>query len=261
MSAVPALARWLALREPADAAARSAALTRAVVDALPRHPPPRILDLGSGTGSNARYLAPHLPADSQWLLVDKDPSVLASAPYETRQLDLGARDAPEIFEGRDLVTASALLDLVSTSYLAWLADRCREQHAVALFALTYTGRSTCTPVEPEDGMMCALLNRHQQQSNKGFGPAAGPQAVARAEEAFAAAGYRVQREPSDWHLEPEARELQRLLIQGWADAALEMAPFEEDVIADWLARRVAHVEAGYSRIRVCHEDLAAFPVE
>ena len=260
MSAVPTLAHWLALREPADAVARSAALTRAAVDALPRHRSPRILDLGSGTGSNARYLAPYLPAGSQWLLVDKDPSVLAAAPYETRELDLGARDAPEIFVGRDLVTASALLDLVSTPYLAWLADRCRAHRAVALFALTYTGRSSCTPVEPEDGMICALLNRHQQQSDKGFGPAAGPDAVARAEEALAAAGYRVRREPSDWHLEPAAKELQRLLIQGWADAALEMAPFERDAIADWLARRVTHVEAGRSRIMVCHEDLAAFPL-
>jgi len=260
MSAVPTLARWLALREPADATARSAALTRAVVSALPADRPLRILDLGSGTGSNARYLTPYLPAGSQWLLVDKDPSVLAAAPYETRELDLGARDAPEIFDGRDFVTASALLDLVSTPYLAWLADRCRAHHAVALFALTYTGRSTCTPLEPEDGVMCALLNLHQKQSDKGFGPAAGPDAVARAEEAFDAVGYRVQRQRSDWHLQPGARELQRVLIQGWADAALEMAPFEEDVIADWLTRRVAHVEAGRSRITVSHEDLAAFPL-
>ncbi len=253
------LSHWLALREPLDAVSRSARLTQAVAEALPRHRPVKILDLGSGTGSNPRYLAPRLDTRQEWLLVDKDASLLSAAPHETREVDLGARDAPEIFDGRDLVTASALLDLVSAPYLEWLAQRCRANNAVALFALTYTGRSECTPAEPEDGVMCALLNLHQQQSDKGFGPAAGPDAVARADAAFAAAGYRVQRERSDWRIGPDARELQRLLIQGWADAALELAPYEEEVIADWLTRRLAHVDAGQSRIVVSHEDLAAFP--
>src|SRR5262245_5909011 len=147
MSESPSLADWLALREPFDAASRSAALTEAVAAALPRRRPIRVLDLGCGTGANARYLAPRLPAGQEWLLVDKDPSVLPQAGFETRQLDLGARDAPEIFEGRDLVTASALLDLVSPSYLTWLADRCRQHASLALFAITYTGRSVCTPPE------------------------------------------------------------------------------------------------------------------
>ena len=50
-------ADWLALREPADAAARSAEL----VDRLALRPPLLIHDLGSGTGSMARWLAPRLP--------------------------------------------------------------------------------------------------------------------------------------------------------------------------------------------------------
>ena len=41
-------AEWLALREPADHAARSAALTHAVVDALESDPSPQILDLAAG---------------------------------------------------------------------------------------------------------------------------------------------------------------------------------------------------------------------
>ena len=84
---------------------------------------------------------------------------------------------------------------------------------------------------------------------------AGPDAVACAERAFAAAGYRVRREPSDWHIAPEARELQRLLIGGWADAARETTPWDSARIDDWLARRLAHVDAGRSRIVVSHEDL------
>src|SRR6187200_1305090 len=106
------LTDWLALREPLDAASRSFELTRAVAAALPRDRSLRIVDLGCGTGANVRYLEPHLRGSHDWLLVDKDPSVLAMAPHQTRCLDLGRRDAPEVFAGRDLVTASALLDLV-----------------------------------------------------------------------------------------------------------------------------------------------------
>ncbi|MGD8498218.1 MAG: class I SAM-dependent methyltransferase, partial [Chromatiales bacterium] len=50
---------WLALREPLDARARSAALVDRLRAQAPRGPR-RILDLGSGTGSNLRYLAPRL---------------------------------------------------------------------------------------------------------------------------------------------------------------------------------------------------------
>jgi SAM-dependent methyltransferase len=252
------LTDWLALREPLDAASRSFELTRAVAAALPRDRSLRIVDLGCGTGANVRYLEPHLRGSHDWLLVDKDPSVLAMAPHQTRCLDLGRRDAPEVFAGRDLVTASALLDLVSEDFLVWLAGQCRAAGAVALFALTYTGRSRCIPAEPEDGVIDALLNLHQQQCDKGFGPAAGLAAVACAEQAFTDAGFRVRREPSNWHVEPEAIELQEVLMQGWVDAALELAPFEADTIHDWHTRRLAHLHAGRSRIVVSHEDLAAF---
>ncbi len=264
---IDSLSHWLELREPYDHASRSEALTRAVVDSLPRDRTIRVVDLGTGTGSNVRYVAPRFAAPQDWLLVDADPAVLAAAParlagvdrgvsFETRQQNLTALDA-DIIAGRDLITASALLNLVSESWLERLALACRAAGAVALFALTYTGRSSCTPTEPEDDLVCELLNRHQRTNDKGFGPAAGPGAVDVAERCFAAAGYRVQRVPSDWDLDTSACELQRQLVQVWANAAFEMAADRKSTIRDWLARRVAHIDAGRSRIVVCHEDLTA----
>ena len=259
------LSHWLALREAADTAARSAALTRAIAAALPIERPVHILDLGTGTGSNVRYLSQHLPVPQDWLLVDRDPALLAEVParmtnchIETRRTEFGALDDPTIFAGRNLVTASALLDLVSERWLRALARRCRERGAVALFALTYNGRSRCSPAEPEDDTIRDLMNRHQKANDKGFGPAAGPDAVDCAERYFASAGYRVRREPSDWVLPPDARELQRQLIEGWAEAAVEVAPEQSPLINSWLTRRLAHVEGNHSRILVGHEDLAAW---
>jgi hypothetical protein len=261
------LAPWLALREPFDAAARSTALTQSVADIVPSGRALRVLDLATGTASNVRYLSARLPAPQEWLVVDADAGLLADIPARTaglsgvrittRRMNLGPLDQPEIFDGRDLVTASALLDLVSPTWLASLADRCRTVGASALFALTYDGRSACSPVDPDDDMIRKLMNRHQRANDKGFGTAAGPDATGVAERCFVAAGYQVRREPSDWNLPPHARELQRQLFEGWADAAIEIAREQSAMVEGWLARRLAHLAAGCSTVIVGHQDLIA----
>jgi hypothetical protein len=173
-------------------------------------------------------------------------------------MDLGTLEDDEIFAGRHLVTASALLDLVSAQWLRALASRCRAAGASALFTLTYNGRSSCVPAEPEDDTVRDLMNQHQKRDKGLGGPAAGPDAVACAEQCFAEAGYRVQLEPSDWTLGPDVAALQRMLIDGWAHAATEMLPDRAATIARWHARRLAHVDAGRSRLVVGHDDLAAW---
>ena len=226
------LSSWLGLREAADRASRSVSLTRRIASEIGHRVPMRIVDLGAGTGSNVRYLTGSSPV----------PAILAAGrsrssasrrstgPHSRSglrrdlQMDLGTLDSPAIFSGRHLVTASALLDLVSEVWLRALAGHCRTAGAAALFALTYDGRSRCWPPEPEDDTIRTLMNEHQKRSDKGFGMAAGPDATACAERAFAAVGYHVQCDPSDWILEPDARELQRQLIEGWAAAAREIAP-------------------------------------
>jgi hypothetical protein len=157
------------------------------------------------------------------------------------------------------VTASALLDLVSPAWLRTLAALCRADGSAVLFALTYNGRSRSVPAEPEDELVRTLMNRHQKRDQGLGGPAAGPDAVDEAERSFAAAGYQIQREASDWILEPDRGELQRQLIEGWAAVAREMAPGEADRVDDWLARRLGHVTAGRSHLVVGHEDLAGWP--
>jgi hypothetical protein len=78
-----------------------------------------------------------------------------------------------------------------------------------------------------------------------------------AERCFAEAGYAVRRETSDWRLPAEARELQRQLFEGWAEAAIEIAPDQSATVRAWLDRRLAHLAAGHSTVIVGHQDLAA----
>ena len=283
------LSTWLQLREPADAAARSESLTRTIVDALAHRETVQVLDLATGTGSNLRYLAPRLQGRQRWLVIDRDSTLLALLPelmsswgtdrryevdtisgsecvirneqlecqVESRSLDLNSLDDVDIFAGRHLVTASALLDLVSEQWLIALAARCREVGAAALFAITYNGWSSCSPAEPEDEMIRELLNRHQKTDKGLGGSAAGPDAASCAARCFADTGYRVWTEPSDWILGSPEHKLQRRLIDGWARAATELAPDNASGIARWRARRIGHVDAGRSRIVVGHFDVAA----
>jgi hypothetical protein len=259
-------AHWLTLREPADHAARSLMVARAVFDTLPSGVPLKILDLAAGTGSNFRYLTAgpcgrRGPRPS-WLLVDHDPDLLARVPpspdVETRCLDLSTLGDRTIFDGRSLVTASALLDLVSEEWVGALAAGCAASGAAVLFALSYDGRIVCSPEDPDDASVAALVNEHQR-TDKGFGPALGPDATDAAARSFAAVGYRIERAASDWLLTPESRALQAQLIEGWAQAATEMSPVRARVIDGWRDRRLAHVAAGWSEIVVGHEDLAAWP--
>ena len=177
---------------------------------------------------------------------------------EMRLQDLGRLDDRSIFSGRDLVTASALLDLVSEAWLRTLAAHCRAAGAAALFTLTYDGRSACAPAEPEDEQVRGLMNQHQHR-DKGLGGAAeGPEAAECAERCFVDAGYRVSSEASDWVLGTGHAALQQTLIDGWARAASEQAPGEAQTIKSWRTRRLAHVAAGVSRIVVGHRDIAAW---
>jgi hypothetical protein len=287
-------ADWLALRETADARSRSELLEARLVQewlarsdgarvpAAPGRPvsaanaaePPLCIDLGAGTGANVRHLAPRLPGAQRWRLLDADAGLLAIA--RTRCANLRAADgAPvaiscEVLDlahaplvapcaGASLVTASALLDLVSESWLTALAAAVAASNAIALFVLDYEGRRNCAPREPDDALAHQAFDQHQRR-DKGFGPALGPTAAARAAAAFEALGYRTQRARSDWLLDAGDAELQRELLAGWWDAASEAGLRAPDTAsATWEARRLQHVARGASRLTIGHEDLLAWP--
>lgn len=255
---------WLSLREAADSAARNAALLSRI--APPKTGPMRIVDLGAGSGSNLRYLAPKLRLAQEWTLVDADDALLQSvsvpqiaAPLnaETRRLDL-MRDLDALsLKECNLVTASALIDLVSESWLARLAEKCaHEKVPNCLFMLSVDGKISWTPEDSDDEEICSLFNAHMSR-DKGFGPALGALAPDRLEKEFKAAGYRVWSEDSSWQLSPDDSGLQLRLLDGYVDAASEQAPDRSEFIGKWAERRRAHITRRASALVVGHRDVFA----
>lgn len=279
-------AEWLSLREAADTRARDAHLTMHIAQAAHRHLQPRFIDLACGTGSNVRYLAPRIGGEQQWLLVDSDGGLLekaraiaenvnapgppwtsdptrpdrATCRIDTRHLNLSTHLHALDFTPNTIVTASALLDLVCDRWLVQLVDHCRAGGCAALFALSYDGRIALTPSDADDEWIRQLVNLHQL-GDKGFGPALGPRAWERTCELLREAGYQVHTARSDWDLQPAERLLQESLIEGWARAAMELAPNDADRCRLWLARRLTHVANGISQATVGHIDVLALPAD
>jgi hypothetical protein len=260
-------ADWLALREPYDVRARNPAVRDAVVASLKRYPSIRIVDLACGTGSTLRALAPHLAAPQNWRLVDNDLGLLARATATARParvtvagvpLDL-SRDLEAVLDGPvDLITTSALLDLVSETWLDRLAVEVAARAIPVYAALSYDGRIEIAPADPFDATIVTAVNAHQR-TDKGFGPALGPAAASFAVARFEKLGYSVTHGASDWVIGSDDREFQTEIFAGWAGAAREIGELSLADTVGWLTRRRDAVGAGRSSIRVGHVDVFARP--
>lgn len=273
-------AAWLAMREPADTAARdaSAGPLLARLRAWPRPPGPwRVMDLGCGTGANLRWLAPRLGAAQQWLVLDHDAALLrrwAGQPgwrragagrlgwpahgveVLRRRVDL-AQALPDLpWPEGGLVTASALLDLAGADWLDQLATRAAQQRCALLFALSVDGRQRWTPTLAGDTAIARRFAAHQRH-DKGLGPALGEQAVAFLARRLRALGYRVHLAPSDWAVGPDTPELLRALTVGMAEAAIEQDPAQRARLLDWRERRLQALP--HTRLCLGHQELLALP--
>jgi len=263
-------ADWLALREPADARARAPELTKRLAAFCAGRDRVRILDLGGGSGSNLRFLAPRLALAQSWTLVDNDEGLLelaaaagealAGVELRCRRLDLAEGLDDLELSDVDVVTASALMDLVSADWFDRLAAACRAAGCAVFFVLTYDGVMEWRPSDRLDPLIRELFNRHQGE-DKGFGPALGPEAPRLMARALIAQGFRVETAPSDWLIEAGDRELHLALLEGFLAASEEIGPARAEELRDWVARRRRLVARPEARLRVGHEDLFAFPSE
>lgn len=265
----PAAADWLALREAADAEARAVDL---VEELRAGHPAPgRILDLGAGTGSMARWLAPRLPGPQHWVLADRDAGLLAhvadglpprardGSPItaEVRELDVTTLTAADL-AGVDLVTASALLDLLTAEEIDAVAAACVGAGVAALLTLSVTGQVRFEPAEPRDVPMAAAFDAHQQRTVDGRA-LLGPRAPTVAEEAFVRHGAHILSRASPWHLGLDDVDLVVAWLQGWVAAAVAQDPDLARHADAYLARRLEAAEQGRLRVTVGHLDLLALP--
>ena len=258
---VRAGAGWLTLREPADAAARSTELVDELVRVLPDGELV-IHDLGCGTGSMTRWLAPRLPGPQRWVLHDRDAELLdrvdlGAAHVETRHGDI-TRLVPAELADADLITASALLDMMTPEELERFVHVCAGVGCPVLVTLSVLGRVELTPADPCDPVVMAAFNAHQRRDTPA-GRLLGPDAVHAAAHAFTTRGRDVVVRQSPWHLGPDRAELSAEWFTGWLTAAVEQEPALEASIGAYARRRLDAAAEGSLSVTVHHEDLLVLP--
>jgi SAM-dependent methyltransferase len=283
---------WLRLRAPFDRAARDGALAQRFAAALRRSEAGgslRLLDLGSGTGANARSLAPLIGRNQDWLLVDNDPSMLArqaaehlawaaregyavehddgtvlvradgaSWRFAARRLDLARELAAVMAAVWDGVAMAAFADLVSAQWVDWLASEVARRQLALLSVLAVDGRRQWHPAAAADTIVGAAFAAHQCR-DKGFGPALGGAAPGYLGARLAAVGCAVATAASDWRVGPDHRQMLTAIVAGEAAAAREAHPEKTAIVAAWSERRRAEIAAGTLSITVGHRDLLALP--
>ncbi len=262
---------WLALREPADAAARA----RELADQVARRPPTSgrwvIHDLGCGTGAMARWLAPLLPGPQHWVGHDRDSDLLevaaadrpgpgadgAAVTVEGRRSEIARLHAGDL-AGADLITASALLDMLTEDELAGLIAVCTQAGCPVLLTISVVGRVSLTPTDPLDRRVAAAFDGHQRRLTE-RGRLLGPDAVTFAMQEFGRLDVDVLVRPSPWRLGASEAELATEWFTGWVRAACEQHVELAAETELYTTRRLAQARDGRLAVTVEHADLLALP--
>jgi hypothetical protein len=230
-----------------------------------------IHDLGCGTGAMGRWLAPQLPGPQHWALHDRDADLLAIAAedlpgeaadgtavtVETRKSDITRLDPGDLTDAT-LITASAMLDLLTGEELAGLVTVCAGAGCPVLLTMSVVGSVDLNPPDPLDAEVAAAFDAHQRRTTE-RGRLLGPDAVAVALAGFDRLGADVLVRPSPWRLGASDADLAAQWFTGWVGAACEQ---QVELFAEtgaYARRRLAEATAGQLAVTVDHADLLILP--
>jgi hypothetical protein len=290
-------AAWLALREPVDHRSRNAMLQNKVVDFLQQRAPVipgllHITDLGSGTGSNLRALAPHFGAMQCWTLVDYDADLLRAAratliswaddvldsnppnsigvagsfsesiepliiTKNRKTITVQFRCVDLLADYRSILNEPADL-ITAAAFFDLVAEPWLSEFSAALTkplytVLTYDGKETWGPPNALDADVLRAFHAHQS-TDKGFGAALGPRAAEHLQSLLQNRGFTTACAPSPWCMDHHNHALIEQLAVGTASAVREIDMLASSAIDQWeQARR----QASYCEIG--HIDLFAYP--
>jgi hypothetical protein len=230
----------------------------------------------------SRWLAPRLPGPQRWVLHDCDAQLAAhvgedalrAAGGEPVRVEYRIDDVTRLAEtdlgGADLITASALLDILTADEIRRLLRACAAARCPVLLSLSVTGVVTMEPHHPLDATLMVAFNEHQRRPARGgflLGPDAGRFAAAQ----LADLNYAVTTTQSPWLIRrnegpsttdaPPRRDeaLAPDWLRGWVGAAVEQRPDLAHDARSYLRVRETQIAGGALTISVGHLDVLAFP--
>lgn len=219
----------------------------------------------------ARWLAGRLAGPQHWVLYDRDAELLdraaedppqtasdgAAVTVESRLRDITRLEAAEL-SSANLVTASALIDMMTAEELDRLVSTCAAVGCPVLMTLSVVGRVDLVPAEPLDRAVMDAFNAHQRRTTM-TGALLGPDAGRSAVNGFTRLGLDVTVRPSPWRLAQESSSLMAAWLSGWLGAACEQRPELREVANIYAARRLSQIGHGSLSVTVHHDDLLVRP--
>ena len=215
-----------------------------------------------------RWLAPLLPGPQHWVAARPGPRPAAVAAadlpgpaadgarstVETRRSDITRLD-PDDLAGATLITASALLDLLTGDELARLVDVCAGAGCPALLTLSVVGRVELAPARPARRAEWRPPSTPTSAARRRGGRLLGPDAVAAAVDGVPPAGGRGARPAQPLAARRRPGRPGGGVARGWVGAACEQEA-ELAAEADAYARPAAgEARAGQLAVTVDHADL------
>ena len=176
---------WLYQREKIDNSSKNLKMINKINSSIKNLKNIHILDLGTGTGSNFRFLSKKINHKNQyWTLMDISKSSLREANknitlnYKVKKVSLKHNDIiKEIkntnFNKFDIVTGSAFLDIMPYK---WFKDfhKLNQNTKIIYFSINYNGYFKFHPHHSFDNNMLNLFNKDQQSKKDGKVKAVGP---------------------------------------------------------------------------------------
>ena len=173
--------KWLNLRESVDRNSRNKKILYLINKFYKNKKNIRIIDLGSGAGSNFRFLKPRLSNNQYWSFVDishqstnffKKNIKFSSKIKKTnfKIVDVINNLNKITFNDYNLVTGSAFLDILPKK---WFKNfhKLNIDTEIVYFALNYNGYFKFFPKHKDDKKILDIFNK-DQKSDKGIGEVA-----------------------------------------------------------------------------------------
>jgi len=274
---------WLEERRRFDAAARNASVEAACLQYAAQFQTLSLVDIGAGDGAVFSYLSPKLPPKQNWSLVELNPQLLQSARSRLLHWANGhgytvekeasdhllfqrgeRRLSVQLIKGSflelqrllplehyDLVTASAVFDLLSRPMLANLLESW-QHNRLALYATLHYQSMEYFPGQAEDRPVIEAFERHMQRQQD-FGRALGPDCCAALSELME---YYFRQAPiagpSPWLIRPGDVAMHRHLFAFIENSLADFAP--ETEVESWIQSKEALLDSGQLRLQVEHCD-------
>lgn len=173
--------KWLNLRETVDRNARNKRILYLINKFFKNKKNIRIVDLGSGAGSNYRFLKSRLLNNQYWFFVDISHQ---STNYFKKNIKLSSKIKKTNFKIVDiinnlekinfndynLVTGSAFLDILPKKWFKKF-HKLNIDTEIVYFALNYNGNFKFFPKHMDDKKILNIFNK-DQKSDKGIGEVA-----------------------------------------------------------------------------------------